>query len=267
MTISAACASTTRFPPSRYTGKERDAESGNDYFGARYYASSMGRWMSPDWSAKIAPVPYATVADPQSLNLYTYLENNPMTHVDADGHGCADLALCRAIRDNGIDEGTATYNANQQKTQLQYQHQPTQQANVPVTISKVKANTPLGHSTVQVGSDQRVGLVPNSDKQAMEAVVKQGAELAKLGVPLPESVPGHIETSSAQVRSSTTIYVTSDQANAMRTYVSGAEHSPQSYDATYHNCVDGFSVLVLRAGGVNAPMDMTPGGLVNDLSH
>jgi RHS repeat-associated protein len=33
---------------SRSTGKERDAESGNDYFGARYYASSMGRFMSPD---------------------------------------------------------------------------------------------------------------------------------------------------------------------------------------------------------------------------
>jgi RHS repeat-associated protein len=32
----------------RFTGKERDTESGNDYFGARYYASSMGRFMSPD---------------------------------------------------------------------------------------------------------------------------------------------------------------------------------------------------------------------------
>jgi RHS repeat-associated protein len=32
-----------------FTGKERDAESGNDYFGARYYASNMGRFMSPDW--------------------------------------------------------------------------------------------------------------------------------------------------------------------------------------------------------------------------
>jgi len=40
---------------SRYSGKERDAESGNDYFGARYYASSMGRFMSPDWSAKAEP--------------------------------------------------------------------------------------------------------------------------------------------------------------------------------------------------------------------
>lgn len=113
-----------------------------------------------------------------------------------------------------------------------------------------------------------MGLEPNSLKQAAIAVAKQAAESAASGVaPLPESVPGHIETSSAHTKSSTTIYVTSDQANAMRTYVSGAEHSPQSYDATYHNCVNGFSVLVLRAGGVNAPMDMTPGGLVNDLSH
>ena len=33
---------------SRSTGKERDTESGNDYFGARYYGSSMGRFLSPD---------------------------------------------------------------------------------------------------------------------------------------------------------------------------------------------------------------------------
>jgi RHS repeat-associated protein len=41
----------------QFTGKERDSESGNDYFEARYYASSMGRFMSPDWSAKEEPVP------------------------------------------------------------------------------------------------------------------------------------------------------------------------------------------------------------------
>ncbi len=61
MTISAVCASTTRFPPSRSTGKERDAESGNDYFEARYYGSSMGRFMSPDPSGLLAQKP----EDPQ----------------------------------------------------------------------------------------------------------------------------------------------------------------------------------------------------------
>ncbi len=73
--------------PSISTGKERDAESGNDYFGARYYASSMGRFMSPDWSAKEEPVPYAKLDDPQTLNLYQYVRNNPLSRVDADGHG------------------------------------------------------------------------------------------------------------------------------------------------------------------------------------
>jgi len=85
-TSSAVCASIIRFSPYRSTGKERDAESGNDYFGARYYASAMGRFMSPDWSAKIVPVPYAKLGNPQSLNLYAYLLNNPLAGIDADGH-------------------------------------------------------------------------------------------------------------------------------------------------------------------------------------
>jgi RHS repeat-associated protein len=54
-----------------FTGKERDSESGNDYFGARYYASTMGRFLSPDWSATEEgsdPVPYAKLDNPQTLN-------------------------------------------------------------------------------------------------------------------------------------------------------------------------------------------------------
>ena len=66
MTGSAVCATKLLFVRSRFTGKERDTESGNDYFGARYYASSMGRFMSPDWSAKAEPVPYAKLDNPQS---------------------------------------------------------------------------------------------------------------------------------------------------------------------------------------------------------
>jgi RHS repeat-associated protein len=80
----------------KFTGKERDPESGNDYFGARYFASTMGRFLSPDWPAKAEPVPYAKLDDPQSLNLYSYVRNNPLSRVDADGHyelnasGCGD---------------------------------------------------------------------------------------------------------------------------------------------------------------------------------
>ena len=84
--------------PSRSTGKERDAESGNDYFGARYYASSMGRWLSPDWAAKAEPVPYAKLDDPQTLNLYRYMRNNPLGGVDADGH----CPWCLALAGGGV---------------------------------------------------------------------------------------------------------------------------------------------------------------------
>jgi RHS repeat-associated protein len=73
-------------PACQFTGKERDTESGNDYFGARYYSSSIGRWLSPDWSAQAEPVPYAKLDDPQSLNLYGYVDNGPVDKQDPDGH-------------------------------------------------------------------------------------------------------------------------------------------------------------------------------------
>jgi RHS repeat-associated protein len=70
----------------RFTGKERDSETGLDYFGARYFSGAQGRWTTPDWSAKPEPVPYAKLQDPQSLNLYGYVRNNPLTSRDLDGH-------------------------------------------------------------------------------------------------------------------------------------------------------------------------------------
>jgi len=70
-----------------FTGKERDAESGLDYFGARYYASSMGRFMSPDPGWFFATNP----SDPQSWNIYAYARNNPLSFVDPDGYDCVYL--------------------------------------------------------------------------------------------------------------------------------------------------------------------------------
>ena len=80
------------FPPmlfyvkSRSSGKERDSETGLDYFGARYYGSAMGRFLSPDWSAAPLPVPYADLHNPQTLNLYAYVTNNPLRSIDPNGH-------------------------------------------------------------------------------------------------------------------------------------------------------------------------------------
>jgi RHS repeat-associated protein len=78
----------------KFTGKERDGESGLDYFGARYYSNGLGRWISADWSATAVPVPYADLGDPQSLNLYGYVRDLPTSRADGDGHGIIDRVLC-----------------------------------------------------------------------------------------------------------------------------------------------------------------------------
>jgi RHS repeat-associated protein len=65
-----------------FTGKERDTESGNDYFGKRYYASSMGRWMSPD---RVTVTDERILNPANTLNLYAYGANNPLKYVDPDG--------------------------------------------------------------------------------------------------------------------------------------------------------------------------------------
>ena len=73
----------------KFEGKERDAETGNDDFGARYYSSNFGRWLSPDWSSTPAPVPYANLTNPQTLNLYAMVEDDPESFADLDGHQSA----------------------------------------------------------------------------------------------------------------------------------------------------------------------------------
>ena len=63
----------------KFTGKQRDAETGLDYFGARYYSSAAGRFTSADSTG-------GGGVNPQTLNLYTYVLNNPLVLVDPTGH-------------------------------------------------------------------------------------------------------------------------------------------------------------------------------------
>jgi RHS repeat-associated protein len=64
----------------KFTAKERDVETGLDYFGARYYSSTQGRFTSPD--------PFGGsgfVSVPQSWNKYTYCLNRPFIFTDPSG--------------------------------------------------------------------------------------------------------------------------------------------------------------------------------------
>jgi len=76
----------------RFTGQQRDLEGPVlDFFGARYFSAPQGRFTSPDWSEIPQSVPYADLTDPQTLNLYAYVRNNPLSHRDIDGHFWEEL--------------------------------------------------------------------------------------------------------------------------------------------------------------------------------
>lgn len=64
----------------KFTQKERDNETGLDYFIARYYASAQGRFTSAD------NVAYSKAVDPQTWNQYAYCRNGPLNRADIDGH-------------------------------------------------------------------------------------------------------------------------------------------------------------------------------------
>jgi RHS repeat-associated protein len=94
----------------KFTGKERDAESGLDNFGARYDSSSLGRFMSPDPMG-------GHPQDPQTLNRYAYVRNNPLNLTDPTG---PDFYLRCSGKDSdtcqGGRVGTTTTDDNGNKT-------------------------------------------------------------------------------------------------------------------------------------------------------
>lgn len=110
----ADCPNAASIYPSISTGKERDPESGNDYFGARYYASTMGRFLTADEVRNDAHL-----GNPQSWNLYTYVRNNPLALIDPTGEAGYDaVAAAEAAeqqveqQNTAMDQATSEYASN-----------------------------------------------------------------------------------------------------------------------------------------------------------
>jgi RHS repeat-associated protein len=95
-----------------FTGKERDAETGLDFFGARYHSAAQGRFMIPDPSSGgIAPL------DPQSWNKYSYVRNRPTRFVDPNGYWATEIHVnitTFALKDY-VSSGELRALANQQR--------------------------------------------------------------------------------------------------------------------------------------------------------
>jgi RHS repeat-associated protein len=147
--------------PDFFTGKPRDAESNLDDFGARYFSSQWGRWMSADWTAAPSAVPYATLTNLQSLNLYAYVGNDPIDGQDADGHalyvgsdgscaGYGDMCGSGGYGSNGGQGGPSGAAANPASDPAQAQQQIPRlvenvfvHANLPPEAKNPKADDPF----------------------------------------------------------------------------------------------------------------------------
>ncbi|WP_338042321.1 RHS repeat-associated core domain-containing protein [Paenibacillus alba] len=73
--------------PFRYSGEMTDNTTGLQYLRARWYDPSMGRFVNEDSNE-------GQINNPLSLNLYTYVENNPLTRIDPSGHSWCTFILC-----------------------------------------------------------------------------------------------------------------------------------------------------------------------------
>jgi RHS repeat-associated protein len=157
---------------SRSSGKERDAETGLDYFGARYFSAAQGRFTTPDWSSNPESVPYAKLDNPQTLNLYAYVHNNPLNLTDPDGHidcdWCKDLAI-----GVGKELANAAIGVNNLVSSITGLGNP-----VLTPIKPIKPFEPDNNDQDSVMFATRVGtLMLGEAAPALENAVTKGAEL------------------------------------------------------------------------------------------
>ncbi len=170
----------------RFTDKLRDYETNLDDFGARFYSSQLGRFMSADWSAVPEAVPYANLNNPQTLNLYAIVADNPETFADLDGHcekGETAASACPDPPDTGSSlgepssekviehpTGTVPSTSVAQEAQAKQQENQTQQ----------QKDDQAYHQALQQREqqfrDQQAGPAPGSEAYVQATLGKAGQE-------------------------------------------------------------------------------------------
>ncbi len=277
--------------PLHFTGKERDQESGNDYFGARYYASSMGRFMSPDPSGLV----FASLANPQSLNLYAYVQNNPLSFTDPTGLDCAYLNSsggydhmdqqissgdCGKSGGYWVDGGLQNVQIDQKNNTItltgitgadnsgtstaSYQIQ----SNVFVDSWLNTDLNPAGHITIGLTGQPQMGQNPRSDADFLSNMLLGGLKNNVVpGAIQPE--PGANGT-TGQLRSFAMIPVTGMQAQMIQNSINQSTAAPPNYSlnpALGLDCATWAQQVLKDAGIQTGPMQPYPNDLMKQLSN
>ena len=141
-------------PSIRFTQKPRDAETGLDYFGARYFSAAQGRFTSRD------PAGFSKghIANPQKWNKYAYVLNNPLIMVDPNGE--AEYYVFRPLVDNTSAAWTAIQNYTNRPGSPDhmtiYNKPDATAANYNAALQTEGANVIFAGHTVEYAGDARI---------------------------------------------------------------------------------------------------------------
>jgi RHS repeat-associated protein len=219
----------------QFAGKERDAETGFNYFGARYYASGTGRFTTPD------PITIndLRIVSPQRWNRYVYAVNNPLRYGDPDGLD----ALLINYTDGALGFGHVGIMALNPDGSGFYGGFNPVRAGRPIDAGIVKSMSfPAG--SVAFGDGGR---------PTIASLGRLREQLARLDGKSPQAIRiRHIKTSEAET-------------TALAVYIKQNINSPGQYNAFTNSCLD-FCVRGLEQAGIPAPPPSAiMGGLIPDL--
>jgi RHS repeat-associated protein len=255
----------------KFEGKERDGETQNDEFGARSYSWRFGRWLSTDWSNVPVAVPYANLTNPQTLNLYAMVADDPESFADLDGHyfntglsqsdsahsqdACAQgiLSACNADQSTAMiheAEAQAAQAQNQAQAQEQSPYQKyIEQQNRPVTDAD-KAN-----ALIQAGkmgdAGVKAGLVVVGGEAAIAGAVVAAPAVAAAASPTITTVSTAVTNASISAYVATTSALATAGTAISNTYAGAIQFARQA----------AVTIDTLKSGGgaINAAANFVQG--------
>lgn len=174
-----------------FTSKERDSETGLDWFATRYFSFAQGRFTSPD-----QPFAGQHADDPQSWNMYAYVRNNPLRYTDPDGRDCFEgLSSCGSYLMGGAKGVVNLLTSGALNA-------PTALANALSPLTGVHFSEPFQPLMTPANTDEREGM----EAVTAVAAVSPVAEAASGAVVEAIGTATRVETGAAAAQETGTIY-------------------------------------------------------------
>jgi RHS repeat-associated protein len=238
----------------KFTGKERDPESNLDNFGARYNSSQIGRFMSPDPMG-------GSLLDPQTLNKYSYVRNNPVTLTDPTGmYTCADdQDKCQTKQDLAFEAARQndlkSRNADVVRGASAY-GDPTKDNGVNVGFGDLSSKGENGNTVSTIGyangnlrADSNVTINSNATGADLDAAVgHEGSHVADAQVVVKSGLTE--DGQKIYAGENITPYTSEQRAYGVTNSILGSENESRNFNCGLSTCTLGNGVLSGQVPGV-----------------